>query len=225
MKPLKATCTFGLYGAFALALATSACGGVTQFSDQAAMAIMGSLPPPPPPPPEEPAKPMRVELRDNSIVINEKIQFAYNDATILDVSFSLLDEVAAVIKSAPHVKLLEIGGHASTEGSDNHNMRLSDRRAKAVMTYLVEKAGVKTDLLAAKGYGETKPLADPEETDADRERNRRVEFLILEQNVTEKKVEIDPNTGKEKVLDQTMKTQKVETAAADEDVAPAEEDN
>jgi OOP family OmpA-OmpF porin len=207
-------------------LATAACGP-TQFSDKAALTIMGAPPAPPPPPPEpEPAKPMRVEMRDNSIVINEKIQFAYNDSTILDVSFSLLDEIASVMKSAPHVKLIEIGGHASTEGSDSHNKRLSDARAKSVMKYLVEKGGVKKDLLAAKGYGEDKPLVSPEETESDREKNRRVEFLILEQDVTKKKVEVDPNTGKEKIVATSVETKKKkseQTAAADEEAAPAEE--
>ncbi len=224
MKPLKATCRLGLLGGMALALlATTACGP-TQFSDKAALTILGTPPAPPPPPPEpEPAKPMRVEMRDNSIVINEKIQFAYNDSTILDVSFSLLDEVADVIKKAPHVKKIEIGGHASTEGSDSHNKRLSDARAKSVLKYLTEKGGVSKDKLTAVGYGEEKPLVSPEETEADREKNRRVEFLILEQDVTQKKVEIDPNTGKEKIVSTAVKTKTEQTAAAEEKAAPAEE--
>lgn len=215
MNPLRSTYKLGLYGGLALAVVATAACGPTQFSDKAALAILGTPPaPPPPPPPPEPAKPMRVEMRDNEIVINEKIQFAYNDSTILDVSFSLLDEIASVIKSAPHVKKIEIGGHASTEGSDSHNMKLSDRRAKSVMTYLTEKAGVKAELLTAKGFGETKPLADPEETEADREKNRRVEFLILEQDITKKKVEVDPSTGKEKVVGTSMETKSVDDVAA-----------
>ncbi len=225
MKPLKATCRLGLFGGLALALLATAACGPTQFSDKAALTILGTPPPPPPPPPEpEPAKPMRVEMRDNSIVINEKIQFAYNDSTILDVSFSLLDEVAQVIKDNPHVKKIEIGGHASTEGSDAHNKRLSQARAKAVRTYLVDKGGLPAEKLTSVGYGEEKPLVSPEETEADRERNRRVEFLILEQDVTQKKVEVDPNTGKEKIVSTAVKTQKAqETAAAEEKAAPAEE--
>lgn len=226
MRPLKATCRLGLFGGMAFALLATAACGPTQFSDKAALTILGNPPAPPPPPEPEPAKPMRVEMRDNSIVINEKIQFAYNDSTILDVSFSLLDEIASVIKGAPHVKLIEIGGHASTEGSDSHNKKLSDRRAKAVMTYLVEKGGVQKDLLAAKGYGEEKPLVTPEEDEADREKNRRVEFLILEQDITKKKVEVDPNTGKEKIVATSVETKKAEgkqTAASEEEPAPAEE--
>lgn len=206
MKLFAATRRVGLHSAWLVVLVASACGGVTQFSDRTAIAIGGN-PPPPPPKVEEPKlAPMRVEMRDNQIVINEKVQFAYNDSTILEVSFSLLNEVADVIKKNPHVKKIEVGGHASSEGSDSHNMQLSKRRAKAVMTYLVEKGSVEAERLTSQGYGETKPLVTPDETEADRERNRRVEFLILEQEVTKKKVEIDPNTGKEKVVDTAVKS-------------------
>ena len=225
MKPLKATYQLGLFGGLGLLLLATACGP-TQFSDKAALTIQGTPPAPPPPPPEEPAKPMRVEMRDNSIVINEKIQFAYNDSTILEVSYSLLDEVADVIKNAPHVKKIEIGGHASTEGSDSHNKTLSQARAKSVKEYLIEKGGVAADKLTSVGYGEEKPLISPEETEADREKNRRVEFLILEQDVTQKKVQIDPNTGKEKIVATSVKTKTKEpkqTAATEEEAAPAEE--
>ena len=141
-------------------------------------------------------------VRDNEIEIKEKIQFAYNDAAILPVSDGLLKDIADVLKETPRIKKVEIGGHASTEGSDEHNLSLSDRRAKSVMKWLVERGGVTPERLTAKGYGETKPLADPEETEADRERNRRVEFLILEQDVTQQKVEIDPATGEEKVVEE-----------------------
>lgn len=203
MKLLNATRLVGLHSAWLLVLGAAACGGVTQFEDRTAIAIAGT----PPPPPEEPkVTPMRVEMRDNQIVINEKIQFAYNDSKILDVSFSLLNEVADVIKKNPHVKKIEVGGHASSEGSDSHNMKLSAARAKSVMTYLTTKGGVAAERLSSNGYGETKLLENPDDTEAARERNRRVEFVILEQDVTEKKVEIDPNTGKEKVVDTATKT-------------------
>lgn len=191
---------WGLPKTCALVLLLSACGGVTQFSDTTALAIRGT-PPPPPPAKEEPK---RVELREDRIEINEKIQFAYNDSTILDVSFGLLKDIAQVMKENPQVKKIEIGGHASTEGSDEHNLKLSDARAKAVRLWLVGSGGVEEQRLTAKGYGETKPLVMPEETEADREKNRRVEFLILEQDPIQKKVEIDPKTGEERVVETSV---------------------
>lgn len=180
------------------------CGGVIPFEDRSAIAIQGA---PPPPPPEEPEPQKRVELKEDRIQINEKIQFAYNSARILPQSHGLLNEIATVMKENPQVKKVEIGGHASTEGSDSHNMELSDQRAKSVMKYLVDKGGIDPKRLTAKGYGETQPLVSPDDTEEKREKNRRVEFLITEQDVTKKKVEIDPKTGKEKVIETFTETE------------------
>jgi OOP family OmpA-OmpF porin len=93
----------------------------------------------------------------------------------------LLEEVADTNKKHPQIKKIEVGGHASTEGSDHHNISLSDRRAKAVVKHLVEK-GVTEERLSAHGYGETKPLVTPDDTEDKREVNRRVEFLITERD-------------------------------------------
>ena len=79
-------------------------------------------------------------------------------------------------------------------------MKLSDRRAKAVKKYLTGKGGIAKDALTAKGYGETQPIAS-NDTEDGREKNRRVEFVITEQEVTQTKVEVDEN-GNEKVIDE-----------------------
>lgn len=172
------------------------------------MTIAGD-PPPPPPPPEPEPEPKRVEVRDNKIVIHEKIQFELNKAIIKEDSFSLLGEIAQVIKENPHIKKIQIEGHASSEGSDRYNKKLSDKRAKAVRKHLVDTGGINGDMLTAIGYGEEKPIAT-NDTEEGREKNRRVEFNITEQDVTEKKVEVDPNTGQEKVLEEGTATQKAE---------------
>jgi OOP family OmpA-OmpF porin len=189
------------------AVGLAGCGGVTVFQDQTPVAVMGTLPAPPPAPePEpEPEPPPRVELKEDKIEIHEKIQFEYNSANILEVSHSLLNEVADVIKKTPRIKKIQVEGHASSDGSDDYNMRLSDKRAKAVRAYLITQ-GVGKDKLVAKGFGETKPIAD-NETEAGREKNRRVEFNIIEQDVIQKKVQIDPKTGKETVLEQKKVTE------------------
>ncbi len=166
------------------------------FADAEGIAINGT-PPVVEAPPPEPQK--RVEVRDNQIVINEKVQFEYDSAKILEVSHSLLDEVAKVIKEHPQIKRIEVQGHASAEGSDDYNMKLSDKRAKAVMKYLTGKAGIDKAMLQAKGLGETVPIAD-NETEDGKEKNRRVEFHILEQDVKKTKVEIDEK-GNEKVVE------------------------
>jgi len=196
-----------------LALAASAgCGGVTQFQGAQAFAIAGTPPPPPPPPApvEAPKPPPRVELRDNKIEFKEKIQFEVNKATIKEESFSLLKDIADVIKQNPQVKKISIEGHASADGDAKANKKLSDDRAKAVMDYLVKKESIPAASLTAKGWGEEKPIAD-NNTEEGREKNRRVEFLVVEQDVTQKKVEIDPKTGKEKIVEVKKDTVKTDT--------------
>lgn len=210
-------------GLIALVLSSAAlvagCSGTRVFAGQNAFSVVGTPPPPPPPPkeepPPEPEPPPRVEVRDNKIEITEKIQFEYNKATILPASYSLLDEIVDVIKKNPHIKKISIEGHASAEGDPKHNLKLSDERANAVMKYLVDK-GVDAKTLTAKGYGITKPIAD-NNTEEGREKNRRVEFVIVEQDVTKKKVQIDPKTGKEIVLEEKSATEKVEEPAEKKD--------
>lgn len=73
---------------------------------------------------------------------------------------------------------VEIGGHTDNVGSDESNMKLSHDRAKSVRNYLV-KAGIKSERLEAKGYGETQAVAD-NETEEGRKANRRTEFVVLD---------------------------------------------
>jgi OOP family OmpA-OmpF porin len=204
------------------ALAVAACGGVTQFQGQTALNVTGTPPapppPPPPPPPEPPPPPSKIEVRSDRIEIKEKIQFEVNKATILPQSFALLDELASTFKKHANIKKVSIEGHASSEGDAQKNVKLSDERAKSVMKYLVDK-GVEATRLTAKGFGAKKPIAD-NATEEGKEKNRRVEFLIVEQDVTQKKVEVD-HTGKEKVVEEKKSTEKKEepAPAAAEDAA------
>ncbi|HEX2673175.1 MAG TPA: OmpA family protein [Polyangiaceae bacterium] len=198
------------------AIALSACGGGTlAFQGTSAFPIVGTPPalPPPPPPPkaeEPPPPPPRVEVRDNKIEFKEKIQFENNKSVILPQSFSLLDDIVKVIKDNEHIKKIAIEGHASAEGDAKRNLTLSDERAKAVMKYCVDH-GIDAKRLTAKGFGITKPIAD-NATEEGREKNRRVEFNIVEQDITKKKVEIDPKTGKEKLIGETKTTVKEKEA-------------
>jgi hypothetical protein len=66
-----------------------------------------------------------------------------------------------------------------------------------VMDHLVKKGKVDPSRLSSEGYGETKPI-DSNDTDAGREANRRVEFIIVEQDWVETKKIIDPATGRAK---------------------------
>jgi outer membrane protein OmpA-like peptidoglycan-associated protein len=184
-----------------LSVAAVSCGGTIKFEDRSAIAVQSTAPAKP-----EPQR--RVELKKDRIVINEKIQFAYNSARILEQSHSLLDEISALLKENPQVKKVQIGGHASSEGSDAYNLSLSDQRAKAVLEYLTEKAQIDSQRLSAKGFGETEPLVTPDDTEQKRETNRRVEFLIREQALTKQRVEVDPLTGDERIVETFTETVK-----------------
>jgi outer membrane protein OmpA-like peptidoglycan-associated protein len=191
----KFRCRPGLLAGLLL-VSVAGCGPIA-FTDASGIAIVGTAPPEAIPEPE-PEK--RVEVRDNKIVINEKVQFEFDSAKILPVSHDLLNEVAQVIKDNPQIKRIEVEGHASSEGSEGHNLRLSDRRANSVMQYLTKQGQIPKAMLQAKGYGISRPIAS-NDTDDGREKNRRVEFTILEQEFVKKKVEVGPD-GTEKVIEE-----------------------
>jgi outer membrane protein OmpA-like peptidoglycan-associated protein len=136
----------------------------------------------------------KVQVTLKGIVIKDKIFFEYNKATIKKESFQLLDDVASTIKAYPRIKLIEIGGHTDHAGSEKYNQDLSQRRAESVRKYLIDK-GIDEGRLVAKGYGESKPKVplpeDGKETEEGAEKNRRVEFNILEQETVTKTVRED----------------------------------
>jgi OOP family OmpA-OmpF porin len=184
-----------------LALPAVACGP-TIFADTNALTIVGEPPPPPPPPepePEPPPEPKRVEVTADAIVIKDKILFEVDKAVIRPESFDLMNEITQVVKDNPRIKKISIEGHTDDDGSKRYNKKLSQKRADSVMAYLVEH-GVEEARLVAKGFGEEVPLV-PNDSPENKEKNRRVEFIIVEQDKVTNVVEIDPETGEEKVVD------------------------
>lgn len=142
--------------------------------------LHGCPPPPPPPPTVAPPPPTpRVVLVETRIVINEQVRFETDTAVIRSESDSLLAEVAQVFEKHPELLRVEVQGHTDNAGTDEHNLKLSEERARAVMAWLV-KHGVAESRLSAVGHGEGRPLAD-NGTEEGRARNRRVEFHVLEQ--------------------------------------------
>ncbi len=125
-----------------------------------------------------PEKDVKVFIQQDHIVITEKIFFAFGKATILPKSNPILDGVATIMKKFPNVKKVSVEGHTDDVGDAKKNQTLSENRAKAVMDAVVAR-GVEKARLVSKGYGSTKPLATGT-TEAAREQNRRVEFVIVE---------------------------------------------
>ncbi|MBN94852.1 MAG: hypothetical protein CL928_12430 [Deltaproteobacteria bacterium] len=105
------------------------------------------------------------------------IQFKRDSETLLSTSYPTLNRAAQVLADYSEVRM-EIQGHASSEGDDDYNMELSQRRAEAVRTYMISR-GVDASRLIAKGYGETVPAAT-NRNEAGRSANRRVEFQLIQ---------------------------------------------
>ncbi|MEO1695264.1 MAG: OmpA family protein, partial [Pseudomonadota bacterium] len=117
----------------------------------------------------------RCEASLEEVRSGSKIRFATGKANIARRSFGLLDRLAGALKSCNNVEI-DIEGHTDSQGSDDTNLALSERRAEAVRTYLV-RAGVDPDQLDAIGFGETRP-AVPNTSRANMARNRRIEFVV-----------------------------------------------
>jgi OmpA-OmpF porin, OOP family len=93
-------------------------------------------------------------------------------------SAGLLDHLAEVALRCPTTNI-EVSGHTDTDGDNAANQVLSEKRAQAVVEYLV-KAGLPASRFTAIGYGSIQPVA-VNDTDEGKARNRRIEFLVKEQ--------------------------------------------
>jgi OmpA-OmpF porin, OOP family len=116
-----------------------------------------------------------VVVTEQKIELKQTVYFDTNRATIKPVSFALLNDVGQALADNPELQV-EVQGHTDSQGDDGFNLKLSQRRAEAVRTYLI-KRGVTADRMQPKGHGETVPLAD-NRTATGRAQNRRVEFVI-----------------------------------------------
>jgi outer membrane protein OmpA-like peptidoglycan-associated protein len=115
------------------------------------------------------------------IEIGEKVRlnnifFATGKWDLLPESFAELDKLVKILNDNPNM-VIEINGHTDNVGNDESNLALSQKRAAAVVTYLLGK-GISNTRLDSKGFGETQPVA-PNETEEGRALNRRVEFVII----------------------------------------------
>lgn len=126
-------------------------------------------------------KPNPIADNTNDVLkdVFDNLNFEFGKAEIKKDSLPYLDSLADTMLKAKNWKL-DIEGHTDDKGGEELNMKLSQSRADAVKNYLVSK-GILADVITAKGYGKTKPLV-PNDSDANREKNRRVEFKITKPN-------------------------------------------
>ncbi|OIP87439.1 MAG: hypothetical protein AUK37_01485, partial [Rhodobacterales bacterium CG2_30_65_12] len=112
----------------------------------------------------------------NAALTEAKITFAPGSAEIELGSGHTVDKIAEILKSCPDVAM-EIGGYTDSQGREEMNQALSQRRAEAVLSALLARRVLTTNL-AAHGYGEENPIAD-NGTEEGREANRRIEFRLI----------------------------------------------
>jgi OOP family OmpA-OmpF porin len=106
----------------------------------------------------------------------EGVNFELNSAQLTPSASETLRRVADALRGEPNLRA-EIAGHTDSSGADDYNLRLSQERANSVLQFLVAQ-GIERNRLEARGYGEGRPVADNTSA-AGRERNRRVEFQVL----------------------------------------------
>lgn len=116
-------------------------------------------------------------VESTQIVILEAVRFAYNSDRILPESEGVLNAVIAVLAAHPEIEGLEVHGHTDDKGAAAYNLRLSERRAASVAKWLVAH-GIQKDRIRSSGFGKTRPIV-PNDSEQNRERNRRVEFHIV----------------------------------------------
>lgn len=126
--------------------------------------------------PPAPGEPLTLE---QVVTLPAPIEFKFDSAIMLPGAEVYLNQVLVILQAHPEVTRLEIQGHTSAEGGYDYNMRLSDARARAVYQWLVDH-GIDGQRLVPKGYGLTVPLF-PNDTEPHRQRNRRVQFRMVDQ--------------------------------------------
>lgn len=126
-------------------------------------------------PPGPPLAPDACQSELVSLMGRGALSFETGSATIYRASFGLLDNLVHLLQRCPRTAV-DISGHTDTDGAPERNLDLSNRRAGAVAEYL-RTAGIAADRLNARGYGATRPLV-PNDTEANKARNRRIEFQV-----------------------------------------------
>jgi outer membrane protein OmpA-like peptidoglycan-associated protein len=117
-------------------------------------------------------------IKVNEPVQLNNIQFEHDSSVLLDTSLVELNKLLMFLKDNPTLKIA-IQGHTNDLGTDDYNLNLSQSRAKVVFDFLTEK-GIGKNRLSYEGFGELKPFEN-NDTETGKRKNRRVEFLILEE--------------------------------------------
>jgi chemotaxis protein MotB len=124
-----------------------------------------------------------------SIIVANTTLFDSGKAELKTSSHTMLQKVASTIKAKYPRNYIRIEGHTDStpvvhnKNSFADNMALSIARSRAVYDYMIKGGGLSASKMYTAGYGEHQPMVKPERTAADRAKNRRVEIVIMPENV------------------------------------------
>lgn len=135
---------------------------------------------------------------DNKLVVNiNPIYFNFDRSNIRQDAKVELDKIVKIMKANPELKI-EAASHTDAIGPKYYNQKLSERRAKSTVKYIVSK-GIDASRITAKGYGESQPIngcSDNRRCTIKQHRlNRRTEFVIVNKHVLNLPEEDDDTTS------------------------------
>jgi outer membrane protein OmpA-like peptidoglycan-associated protein len=131
------------------------------------------------PEPDAPMLTMEKQLlQERRFTFSAGVLFDFDKADLRPEAGAELDSLVIFLKKYPKTEL-GIAGHTDDIGSEEYNLDLSERRAKAVFDYLISKE-IPAERLGSRGFGERRPVAD-NTTEEGRQKNRRVECVLLKQ--------------------------------------------
>ena len=124
-------------------------------------------------------RPIEIIIVDDKVVLNP-ILFDYNKWDIKPKAAFELDRLVDIMKKYPNMKI-SVESHTDSRGKDDYNRELSEKRAQSTVQYVISQ-GIDDSRISGKGYGEDKPVVACGNgcSDADHQKNRRSEFIIIE---------------------------------------------
>lgn len=136
-------------------------------------------------------------IEKNKIFVMENIYYDLDRAEIRDDAALELDKLVTILEDNPDLKI-ELSSHTDDRADDDYNLKLSQRRAKSAVDYIITQ-GIAPNRLTAKGYGESKLIVPNAKTEEQHQINRRTEFKILE--VGERKQESEDGFNEDRFFD------------------------
>ena len=120
------------------------------------------------------------KFRSSNVVVASHIYFEYGKSIPNNTSKEELQQILEALKKNPDMKI-EVSGHTDNTGPHDFNMKLSQSRAEAIKSWLVNR-GINSSRIKAIGYGETRPMASNDDEKDGRELNRRIEIRRIDPN-------------------------------------------